>query len=622
MGGASRRRGGFERRLLGMPSLQPVATAAETHHMDLWLPQLALPVRAWIPLGIAALAPLVLAAIIPFSRRRGRGIATALTLRTVVVLSVGFGVLASIATFAVAHAGLRELNQRHAADVRGFAAQLEAAPLGLSAGDAQLKLTIFGAKASDIAFVVAGADACRALCRMAFNEKRFDPRTLKERLVRSWTTNPTDRVTVSIDDRQYLLIGSPIRDVMNKPQTGVVVGVDAEYLADQAARTAWLLLGISYTLLFTVAWTTWKQISRSLATRIATMNTQLRDGVVDNSPHESLEVDGHELRELADNVATYIQRSLDERSASEERHRRLAEMSPDAVLMCADRRIRSANPAAIALTGAKNRADLVASPIEKFLEFIDEKRADGGVGGLRPATWRRLDGKLLYVDVAEVVDKSGNEIVRQFVVRDVTSRREREADLERRAEHDGLTGLVNRGRFEARLHELLDPAANTSSKFGDSREVAVVFIDLDGFKPVNDTYGHAAGDATLVAVAQRLRDSTRGSDLIARLGGDEFAVVLEVRERGELSAVAGRILKSLQQPIPHEGRSLRIGASLGIASTKLVSDIAARPLNAAELVKAADEAMYAAKTSGGHRFVVAGEQSPEDFSDVRFPAVA
>jgi diguanylate cyclase (GGDEF)-like protein/PAS domain S-box-containing protein len=584
--------------------------------MDLWLPQLALPVRAWIPLGIAALAPLLLAAIIPFTRRRGRGIATALTLRTVVVLSVGFGVLAAIATFAVARAGLRELNQRHAADVRGFAAQLEAAPLGLNAGDTQLNLTKFGAKSSDIAFVVAGADACRAICRMAFNEKRFDPRALKDRLTRSWTTNAADRVTVSIDDRQYLLIASPLRDVTNKPQTGLIVGVDAEYLADQAAWTAWLLLGISYALLLTVGWTTWKQISQSLATRIATMNKQLRDGVVDDSPHESLEADGHELRELADSVSTYIKHSLEERSASEERHRRLAEMSPDAVLMCADRRIRSANPAAIALTGAKNRADLVASPIDKFLEFIDEKRGDGGTNGLRPATWKRLDGKLLYVDVAEVVDKSGDEIVRQFVVRDVTTRRLREEDLAHRAEHDSLTGLVNRSRFEARLHELLNPAATAASKHGDTREVAVVFIDLDGFKPVNDTYGHAAGDATLVAVAARLRDSTRGSDLIARLGGDEFAVLLEVREKAELSAVAGRILKSLQQPIPHDGRSLRIGASLGLASTR------PHDLSPAELVRAADEAMYAAKTSGGHRYVVAGEQSPADFSDVRFPAVA
>lgn len=589
--------------------------------MDLSLPQLALPVRAWIPLGIAAIAPLVLAAIIPFTRRRGRGIATALTLRTVVVLSVGFGVLAAIATFAVARAGLRELNQRHAADVRVFAAQLENAPLGLNAGDVQLNLTKFGAKASDIAFVAAGADACRAVCRMAFNEKRFNPRTLKDRLVRAWTTSPNDRVILSMDGRQYLLIASPLRDVTNKPRTGLVVGVDAEYLADQAARTAWLLLIISYSLLFIVGWTTWKQISRSLATRIANMNKQLRDGVVDDSPHESLDVDGHELRELADSVSTYIKRSLDERSASEERHRRLAEMSPDAVLMCADRRIRSANPAAIALTGAKNRADLVASPIEKFLEFIDEKRADGTGAGLRPATWRRLDGKLLYVDVAEVVDKSGNEIVRQFVVRDVTSRRQREVELEHRAEHDGLTGLVNRGRFETRLNELLDPA-NANSKLGDSREVAVVFIDLDGFKPVNDTYGHAAGDATLVAVAARLRDSTRGSDLIARLGGDEFAVLLEVHEKAELRAVASRILKSLQQPIPHDGRSLRIGASLGLASTKLVSDAHARALNAPELVRAADEAMYAAKTSGGHRFVVAGEQSTAELADVRFPAVA
>ncbi|HEY9225221.1 MAG TPA: sensor domain-containing diguanylate cyclase [Gemmatimonadaceae bacterium] len=589
--------------------------------MNLWMAQLALPVHAWRPLGLSAIVPLLLAAVILLSRRRGRGIATALTLRTIVVLSIGFGVLATVATVALVHTGLRELRQRHAADVHTLADQVEHGPLGIGAGDALLKLTLFRAKDSDVAFIVAGTDACRSVCLMSYADRRFDPRELKERVAGAWPSSAANHNTISIDDKPYLLVAAPVRGVRGKSHSAVVAGIDAAYLAEQASRTAWLLLAISYSLLAAVGWVTWRQVSHSLAGRIREMHTQLRSGVVDESPHEHLEVDGHELRQLADSVSSYIKRTLDEKSSSEERHRRLAELSPDAVLMCTDRRIRSANPAAIALTGAKTRSDLVASPIDRFLQYDDDKPSDNS-GTLRPAKWRRTDGRALHVEVAEITDTIGDEIVRQFVVRDVTNRRLREADLEHRADHDSLTGLVNRARFEKRLRALLDPSAKTSSKFGETRVVAVVFVDLDGFKPVNDTYGHAAGDAVLVAVAARLRESTRGSDLIARLGGDEFAVLLEVRDALELGPVAERILRALHTPIPYDVIGLSVGASIGVASTRLAEGTNEPALSAAELVNAADDAMYTAKALGGHQFVIAslGERSPDARPEVSFPA--
>jgi diguanylate cyclase len=157
----------------------------------------------------------------------------------------------------------------------------------------------------------------------------------------------------------------------------------------------------------------------------------------------------------------------------------------------------------------------------------------------------------------------------------------------------------------------------------------VSFSRQDDFKPVNDTYGHAAGDAVLVAVAGRLRDSTRGTDLIARLGGDEFAVLLEVRDSSEADAVAERILRALHLPIAHDGEALSIRASIGIANTRpapcsVVADAFERPMTAPELLKAADAAMYAAKSAGGDRFVsdACGAQSPAPRPDVSFPAMA
>ena len=203
--------------------------------------------------------------------------------------------------------------------------------------------------------------------------------------------------------------------------------------------------------------------------------------------------------------------------------------------------------------------------------------------------------------------------IRQYVVRDVTSRRAREAALAHRAEHDSLTGLVNRARFQARLADMLSPRSEPVEP-ADARQAAVLFIDLDGFKPINDRAGHAAGDAVLVAVAARLRESTRGTDLVARFGGDEFAVLIEVREPTEVLTVAKRILRvaapadSLREQLAHRSR-----ASIGIANSTAVSQAEGRseaPIDgasaAADLLRAADIAMYVAKTNGGDRYAHRG----------------
>jgi diguanylate cyclase (GGDEF)-like protein len=592
--------------------------------MNLWLMHLALPVQAWLPLGLALLAPLLVVAVaLPLSRRRSRGIATVLALRTVTLLAVGFAVLATVATVAVVHTGLRELAGRHAADVRSLADALERKPFGLGAADTQLRLALFQTKDPDIAFVVAGTDGCRTTCVLSVTDPRIDSDALKAHLIQTWPATDAGRHAITIDRRPYLLVAASLRTASRQAHSMVIAAIDAEYLADQAAHTAWLLLAISYVLLVAVGWSSWQQVSRSLASRIHAINTQLLSGNADES-HEGFAVDGHELRELASSVSAYIKRTLEEKSSSDERYRRLVELAPDAVLMCADTRIRSANPAAIAMAGAQNRGDVITSTIDRFLKFDDSgpESARSG-GGVRLATWTQLDGSVLHVEVAEIADSIGGELVRQFVVRDVTHSRRREADLAHRAEHDSLTGLVNRSRFESRLRELLAPGG--LGKARDATDVAVLFIDLDDFKPVNDTYGHAAGDAVLVSVAARLRDSTRGSDLIARLGGDEFAVLLEVRDPGEADAVAERVLRALHLPIDCEGNRVSIRASIGSATTRPSPDAAepfARAMTAGELLKAADAAMYAAKSAGGDRYISGAGGSQEASSDINFPAVA
>ena len=403
-----------------------------------------------------------------------------------------------------------------------------------------------------------------------------------------------------------LLVSAPLHDAAGVAKGSVVAGFDAQYLGDQAARTGWVLLVLSYVLLALVGWSSWRQVSRSLAARIHAITSQVQAGRVEEAS-DRLAIEGQELRELADSVTRYIETTLEQQKSRDERYRRLVDLAPDGVLMCSSTSIKFANSAALALAGARNRHDMIGVPIDTFLEFDKPLPPDEPRSTLRPAQWKRLDGTVLHVEVAEIASSGdnaggrsadGEADFRQYLVRDVTDRHHREAALAHRAEHDSLTGLVNRACFESRLTELAQPGS-ASPRLGPSRQVAVLFIDLDEFKPVNDRYGHAAGDTVLVAVAERLRDSTRGSDLVARLGGDEFAVLLEVRNHDEVKQVSDRILASLGVPIAYEGQELRVRASIGIADTPVGAN--EHPLTASEILRAADIAMYAAKQSGGNR---------------------
>jgi diguanylate cyclase (GGDEF)-like protein len=164
------------------------------------------------------------------------------------------------------------------------------------------------------------------------------------------------------------------------------------------------------------------------------------------------------------------------------------------------------------------------------------------------------------------------------------------ATVEHQARHDGLTGLANRALCTDRVAHAL---ARTRHAQG---QVAVLYVDLDGFKQVNDTLGHAAGDQLLVQAARRLDACVRPGDTAARLGGDEFAIVLDgLAEPAVATQVAGRVLATLSEPFDLPAHPIRSGASIGIASTS-------GPLEQADtLLRRADHAMYAAKRSGKGR---------------------
>jgi diguanylate cyclase (GGDEF)-like protein/PAS domain S-box-containing protein len=182
---------------------------------------------------------------------------------------------------------------------------------------------------------------------------------------------------------------------------------------------------------------------------------------------------------------------------------------------------------------------------------------------------------------------------------DVTERVRSEAHITHLAHHDALTGLANRFHFSGRLAAILGQPRPASEA------VLLLYIDLDGFKPVNDAYGHAVGDMLLQLVAQRLADGLGDGDLAARIGGDEFALILSARPEAPDRA-AGRLLALLAQPFDVDGLVIKIGASIGVAAA-LESHV-----DPDRLMAQADTALYRAKAAGRNRWVVfsAGMEGP------------
>lgn len=190
-------------------------------------------------------------------------------------------------------------------------------------------------------------------------------------------------------------------------------------------------------------------------------------------------------------------------------------------------------------------------------------------------------------------DGAGRAVRMMGTVRDITEDKAREQRMLHLAFHDELTGLPNRAYFRMEIEDALARARRAGSL------TALAFIDMDRFKPINDTHGHAMGNAVLAALAGRLRAAMRTSDFVARLGGDEFIVILEdLRAPADSAALADTLLAAIRTPIEIEGQALELDASIGIALYPLDADTPDR------LIEQADRAMYAAKAGGtGYRLI-------------------
>ncbi|MFU2512091.1 diguanylate cyclase domain-containing protein [Pseudoalteromonas sp. ASV78] len=214
-------------------------------------------------------------------------------------------------------------------------------------------------------------------------------------------------------------------------------------------------------------------------------------------------------------------------------------------------------------------------------------------GGSKPRfenRWVRKDGRVVHILWS--VRWSDSHQFRIAVAHDITERKKFEKQLQHMVGHDQLTGLPNRMLLLDRIQSTLTKADRQQV------ELSLLFIDFDGFKEVNDSYGHQCGDRLLQAIAARLQGCIRSSDTVGRLGGDEFLVLLHgISLRSDVHKTAEKIRRECEQAFVIDEHTLQLSVSIGIASYPEMGE------NEQQLIQHADQAMYVAKNAGGNRIV-------------------
>jgi diguanylate cyclase (GGDEF)-like protein len=298
---------------------------------------------------------------------------------------------------------------------------------------------------------------------------------------------------------------------------------------------------------------------------------------------------------------------------SENRYRTLFDSSPDAVVVTDESGFLDCNAAALELYRCpsveafrKLPPGAVSTPTQAdgldSVELKNEMIRRAQTEGTHCFEWnsRRLDGTEFKAEVTlSSLEIEGRRIT-QALVRDVTERLKAEKQIRYLANHDALTGLPSLRIYQDRLSTALARAEREKAL------LAVLFVDLDGFKAINDNEGHAAGDQVLRTVAERLTDCMRKADTVARTGGDEFVMLLPVTD-GEVGAVttAKKVIEAVNLPIRFEGRALQVGASIGIAL------FPAHAITTEGLMRNADRAMHLAKAAGKNTIDVAPLESAD-----------
>ncbi|CAG9607292.1 sensor domain-containing protein [Pseudoneobacillus rhizosphaerae] len=288
---------------------------------------------------------------------------------------------------------------------------------------------------------------------------------------------------------------------------------------------------------------------------------------------------------------------ITDRKESEDRYRGLVEMSPDIVAVYSNGKIEYINEGGSRLVGATNPQELIGLPLTRFIseQVLGEVKklepfAEDGTDEIKRFEIEviKLDGKPIAVEVASMPILYEGRFAKQVVGRDITQRKKAEKTIQNMAFYDALTGLPNRNKFRHELDQLLSQPNN--------QKLAVLFLDLDRFKIINDTKGHTVGDFLLKQVANRLVLAVQKNGMVSRHGGDEFIILLKDLDKEQVSTMSKRILTEFSKPLILNNQEFYVTPSIGISLYP--SD----GTDEETLIKLADIAMYMAKERGKNNF--------------------
>ncbi len=337
--------------------------------------------------------------------------------------------------------------------------------------------------------------------------------------------------------------------------------------------------------------------------------------LLDDGPRRLGAAEEQQLADLATFADTLcrLEGRLRDAERQEEHFRLLAESSTDTIVRGSLDGVRLyISPAVRELLGYEPE-ELIGRRALDITHVEDMSRLRGLMDQLRQGTLtigrseqrqRHKDGSWVWLEshLRLTYDKqTGQPDGYVASVRGMDDRKAIEARLEHLATHDELTGLPNRKLFRDHLTAAIDETRRGGRRF------ALLWMDLDRFKDINDSLGHQAGDAVLRMATERFRTIIRSGDMVARLGGDEFALIAPIGpDNSEAGAIAARLVATMEQPILHGGRALTVGLSIGIACTPEAGR------DPDELLAAADKALYVAKSSGRGGYCFCAASAPPD----------
>jgi len=318
-----------------------------------------------------------------------------------------------------------------------------------------------------------------------------------------------------------------------------------------------------------------------------------------------LDVDNRRVFLEVRDISKYVRSAQALREREERLQNILHSVAEGIVTITEDGKIETSNSAAEKMFQApprgligRNISTLVRSAESTNESLSSPAAIFAAPGTVKESLGVRLDGSQFALEFVCNELKHGRQKSFTAILRDISERKENEERIRKLAHHDSLTGLPNRNLLHDRMAQALARVRRHGGR------LAILFVDLDKFKPINDKFGHKVGDYVLMEVAKRLLDSVRNSDTVARLGGDEFAVILEeVARPSEAAKVAEKIVAYLALPIETMDKTCSIGASVGVA---LYPDDGA---DLDDVVKAADLAMYRVKNAGRNGYRMYSELS-------------